>query len=163
METVLLGSWICFHMPRYSYFPGHFRLQPEDLNAAVLNYMASIMESGLSEIISVLVNNRPSSIRAPISVLLKKLAKCQTEHKSLKAKYHLRIALWLSEAVKSFTIKIPVVSKKIFWDYFLSFLFFIDSNENLVYIYICTYTYIQSHIYVYIYIHINIYISLNAL
>uniref|UniRef100_A0A4X2K5Z5 Hormonally up-regulated neu tumor-associated kinase n=1 Tax=Vombatus ursinus TaxID=29139 RepID=A0A4X2K5Z5_VOMUR len=60
------------------------RLHPEDLNSTVLNYMANTMEPGLSEIISVLINNKPSSIMASYSLLLKKLVKSQKENKSLK-------------------------------------------------------------------------------
>ncbi|XP_074166478.1 uncharacterized protein LOC141566186 [Sminthopsis crassicaudata] len=46
--------------------------------------MANTMEPGLSEIISVLINNKPSSIMASYSLLLKKLMRFQKEHKSLK-------------------------------------------------------------------------------
>ncbi|XP_007484342.2 serine/threonine-protein kinase MARK1-like [Monodelphis domestica] len=65
------------------------RLHPEDLNSTVLNYMASTMEPGLSEIISVLINNKPSSIMASYSLLLKKLIKSQKEHKGLKKNHML--------------------------------------------------------------------------
>ncbi|XP_072498834.1 hormonally up-regulated neu tumor-associated kinase homolog isoform X2 [Notamacropus eugenii] len=65
------------------------RLHPEDLNSTVLNYMANTMEPGLSEIISVLINNKPSSIMASYNLLLKKLVKSQKEHKSLKKNHML--------------------------------------------------------------------------
>ncbi|XP_038616814.1 hormonally up-regulated neu tumor-associated kinase [Tachyglossus aculeatus] len=60
------------------------RFHPEDLNPVVLNYMADTMELGRTEIISVLISNRPSSIMASYSLLLKKLAKHHKEQKSMK-------------------------------------------------------------------------------
>lgn len=99
-NLVHLGSWLYFHLFRKRFFPWHFRLHPEDLNAAVLNYTANTTEPGLSEIISVLVNKRPSSMMTSYNLLLKKLVKYQRENKSLKVKCHLRITLWPPEALK---------------------------------------------------------------
>ncbi|XP_039386756.1 hormonally up-regulated neu tumor-associated kinase homolog A-like [Mauremys reevesii] len=60
------------------------RLRPDELNPVVLNYMTETMELRLSEVINVLINNKPSSIMASYCLLLKKLAKYQKEHKTMK-------------------------------------------------------------------------------
>ncbi|NWX15007.1 HUNK kinase, partial [Aegotheles bennettii] len=44
-----------------------------ELNPVVLNYMTEMMEFSLSEVISILINNRPSSAMASYCLLLKKL------------------------------------------------------------------------------------------
>ncbi|NWI88682.1 HUNK kinase, partial [Pitta sordida] len=51
------------------------RLCPSELNPVVLNYMTEIMEFNLSEIISILINNRPSPVMASYCLMLKKLLK----------------------------------------------------------------------------------------
>ncbi|XP_074845230.1 uncharacterized protein LOC142010709 [Carettochelys insculpta] len=60
------------------------RLHPDELNPVVLNYMTETMEHRLSEVIHVLINNKPSSIMASYCLLLKKLVKYQKEHESMK-------------------------------------------------------------------------------
>ncbi|NWX82726.1 HUNK kinase, partial [Nothoprocta ornata] len=52
------------------------RLCPNELNPIVLNYMTEIMEFSLSEVIRILINNRPSSVMASYCLLLKKLLRC---------------------------------------------------------------------------------------
>ncbi|KFP41996.1 Hormonally up-regulated neu tumor-associated kinase, partial [Chlamydotis macqueenii] len=49
------------------------RLCPSELNPVVLNYMTEMMEFSLSEVISILINNRPSPAMASYCLLLKKL------------------------------------------------------------------------------------------
>ncbi|NWZ56266.1 HUNK kinase, partial [Haliaeetus albicilla] len=49
------------------------RLCPSELNPVVLNYMTEIMEFSLSEVINILINNRPSPAMASYCLLLKKL------------------------------------------------------------------------------------------
>ncbi|KAG6940282.1 hormonally upregulated Neu-associated kinase, partial [Chelydra serpentina] len=60
------------------------RLRPDELNPVVLNYMTETMELRLSEVINVLINNKPSSIMASYCLLLKKLDKYQKEHETMK-------------------------------------------------------------------------------
>ncbi|XP_029451351.1 hormonally up-regulated neu tumor-associated kinase homolog A-like [Rhinatrema bivittatum] len=60
------------------------RLRPDELNTIVLNYMTENLELGLSEVINVLINNRPSPVMASYCLLLKKLLKYQREHKTVK-------------------------------------------------------------------------------
>lgn len=60
------------------------RLRPDELNPVVLNYMTETMELTISEIINVLINNRPSSVMASYCLLLKKLLKYQKDTKFLK-------------------------------------------------------------------------------
>ncbi|KAM4694304.1 hormonally up-regulated neu tumor-associated kinase homolog A-like [Discoglossus pictus] len=62
------------------------RLRPDELNSTVLNYMTETMDLGISEIINILVNNRPSPIMASYCLLLKKLEKHHKEHKVIKTK-----------------------------------------------------------------------------
>ncbi|KFU97370.1 Hormonally up-regulated neu tumor-associated kinase, partial [Pterocles gutturalis] len=49
------------------------RLCPSELNPVILNYMTEMMEFGLSEVINILINNRPSPAMASYCLLLKKL------------------------------------------------------------------------------------------
>ncbi|KAM8809925.1 uncharacterized protein ACNFOS_001365 [Eudromia elegans] len=58
------------------------RLCPNELNPVVLNYMTESMEFSLSEVIQILINNRPSSVMASYCLLLKKLLRYQREHKT---------------------------------------------------------------------------------
>nr|XP_014434167.1 hormonally up-regulated neu tumor-associated kinase homolog A-like [Pelodiscus sinensis] len=60
------------------------RLCPDELNPVVLNYMTETMELRLSEVINVLINNKPSSIMASYCLLLKKLVKYQKENETMK-------------------------------------------------------------------------------
>ncbi|XP_035278917.1 hormonally up-regulated neu tumor-associated kinase [Anguilla anguilla] len=60
------------------------RLQPEELNSAVLNYMSESLGYGLSDAVHTLVNNRPSSIMATYCLLVKKLARNQKGLKAIK-------------------------------------------------------------------------------
>ncbi|XP_067416793.1 hormonally up-regulated neu tumor-associated kinase homolog A-like [Emydura macquarii macquarii] len=60
------------------------RLRPDELNPVVLNYMTETMELSLSEVINVLINNKPSSTMASYCLLLKKLVKYQKEHETMK-------------------------------------------------------------------------------
>ncbi|XP_053879680.1 hormonally up-regulated neu tumor-associated kinase homolog A-like [Malaclemys terrapin pileata] len=60
------------------------RLHPDELSPVVLNYMTETMELRLSEVINVLINNKPSSIMASYCLLLKKLAKYQKELETMK-------------------------------------------------------------------------------
>ncbi|NWQ64842.1 HUNK kinase, partial [Neopipo cinnamomea] len=53
--------------------PYENRLCPSDLNSVVLNYMTEFMEFSLSEVINILINNRPSPTMASYCLLLKKL------------------------------------------------------------------------------------------
>ncbi|MEE6476337.1 hypothetical protein FKM82_011044 [Ascaphus truei] len=62
------------------------RLRPDELNSIVLSYMTETMNLSLSEVINILVNNRPSPIMASYCLLLKKLVKHQKEHNTLKKK-----------------------------------------------------------------------------
>ncbi|KFR09347.1 Hormonally up-regulated neu tumor-associated kinase, partial [Nipponia nippon] len=49
------------------------RLCPSELNPVVLKYMTEMMEFSLSEVINILINNRPSPAMASYCLLLKKL------------------------------------------------------------------------------------------
>ncbi|XP_009989945.1 PREDICTED: hormonally up-regulated neu tumor-associated kinase-like, partial [Tauraco erythrolophus] len=57
------------------------RLCPSELNPVVLNYMTEMMEFSLSDVIDILINNRPSSAMASYCLLLKKLLRYQKDHK----------------------------------------------------------------------------------
>ncbi|KAM6432688.1 uncharacterized protein O9250_000087 [Rhynochetos jubatus] len=57
------------------------RLCPSELNPVVLNYMTEMMEFSLSEVISILVNNRPSPAMASYCLLLKKLLRYQKDRR----------------------------------------------------------------------------------
>ncbi|XP_052639705.1 hormonally up-regulated neu tumor-associated kinase homolog A-like [Harpia harpyja] len=57
------------------------RLCPSELNPVVLNYMTEIMEFSLSEVINILINNRPSPAMASYCLLLKKLLRYQKDCK----------------------------------------------------------------------------------
>ncbi|KAM6273234.1 serine/threonine-protein kinase MARK1-like [Spheniscus humboldti] len=57
------------------------RLCPSELNPVVLNYMTEMMEFSLSEVINILIHNRPM---ASYCLLLKKLLRYQKDHKSLQ-------------------------------------------------------------------------------
>ncbi|XP_018584830.1 hormonally up-regulated neu tumor-associated kinase [Scleropages formosus] len=60
------------------------RLEPDELNPTVLNYMTESLGYGLSDIMHTLINNRPSSIMATYCLLVKKLEKHQKGAKSSK-------------------------------------------------------------------------------
>ncbi|XP_061097566.1 hormonally up-regulated neu tumor-associated kinase homolog [Conger conger] len=60
------------------------RLQPDELNSTVLNYMSESLGYGPSEVVHTLVNNRPSSIMAAYFLLEKKLSRNQKAVKSVK-------------------------------------------------------------------------------
>ncbi|EMP42601.1 Hormonally up-regulated neu tumor-associated kinase [Chelonia mydas] len=60
------------------------RLRPDELNPVVLNYMTETMELRLSNVINVLINNKPSSIMASYCLLLKKLDKYHKAHETMK-------------------------------------------------------------------------------
>ncbi|KFP60212.1 Hormonally up-regulated neu tumor-associated kinase, partial [Cariama cristata] len=49
------------------------RLCPSELHPVVLNYITEMMEFSLSEVINILINNRPSPAMASYCLLLKKL------------------------------------------------------------------------------------------
>ncbi|GAB0186217.1 hormonally up-regulated neu tumor-associated kinase A-like [Grus japonensis] len=57
------------------------RLCPSELNPVVLNYMTEMMEFSLSEVINILINNRPSPAMASYCLLLKKLLRYQKDRK----------------------------------------------------------------------------------
>ncbi|XP_071597509.1 hormonally up-regulated neu tumor-associated kinase homolog A-like [Heliangelus exortis] len=57
------------------------RLCPNELNPVVLNYMTEMMEFSLSEVINILINNRPSSAMAAYCLLLRKLLRYQRDHR----------------------------------------------------------------------------------
>ncbi|XP_050171671.1 hormonally up-regulated neu tumor-associated kinase homolog A-like [Myiozetetes cayanensis] len=59
--------------------PNANRLCPSDLNSVVLNYMIEFMEFSLSEVINILINNRPSPAMASYCLLLKKLLRYQKD------------------------------------------------------------------------------------
>ncbi|XP_027755289.1 hormonally up-regulated neu tumor-associated kinase-like [Empidonax traillii] len=60
--------------------PYENKLCPSDLNSVVLNYMIKFMEFGLSEVINILINNRPSPAMASYCLFLKKLLRYQKDH-----------------------------------------------------------------------------------
>ncbi|KAL4661026.1 hormonally up-regulated neu tumor-associated kinase-like [Arapaima gigas] len=60
------------------------RLEPDELNSTVLNYMTESLGYGLSDIIHTLINNRPSSIMATYCLVVKKLERHQKEAKTSK-------------------------------------------------------------------------------
>ncbi|XP_077161370.1 uncharacterized protein LOC143821368 [Paroedura picta] len=60
------------------------RLSPDDLNPVVLSYMTETMEFNLSDVVNVLINNKPSSIMATYYLLLKKFIRYQKEHRTTK-------------------------------------------------------------------------------
>ncbi|XP_044277390.1 hormonally up-regulated neu tumor-associated kinase homolog A-like [Varanus komodoensis] len=62
------------------------RLHPDELNPVVLSYMKETMESKLSNVVSLLINNKPSSITATYYLLLKKLMRYQKEHRPVKVR-----------------------------------------------------------------------------
>ncbi|KAM6138216.1 hormonally up-regulated neu tumor-associated kinase homolog A-like [Phoenicopterus ruber ruber] len=57
------------------------RFCPGELNPVVLNYMTKTMEFSLSEVINILINNRPSPAMASYCLLLKKLLRYQKDRK----------------------------------------------------------------------------------
>ncbi|XP_075353270.1 serine/threonine-protein kinase MARK1-like [Mycteria americana] len=57
------------------------RLCPSELNPVVLNYMTEMMKFSLSEVINILINNRPSPAMASYCLLLKKLLRYQKDRK----------------------------------------------------------------------------------
>ncbi|KAM6279718.1 hormonally up-regulated neu tumor-associated kinase homolog [Porphyrio hochstetteri] len=57
------------------------RLCPSELNPVVLNYMTEVMQFSLSEVINILISNRPSPAMASYCLLLKKLLRYQKDHK----------------------------------------------------------------------------------
>uniref|UniRef100_A0A8C9V5B8 non-specific serine/threonine protein kinase n=1 Tax=Scleropages formosus TaxID=113540 RepID=A0A8C9V5B8_SCLFO len=65
------------------------RLEPDELNPTVLNYMTESLGYGLSDIMHTLINNRPSSIMATYCLLVKKLEKHQKGAKSSKHLAHI--------------------------------------------------------------------------
>ncbi|XP_017679525.1 PREDICTED: hormonally up-regulated neu tumor-associated kinase-like [Lepidothrix coronata] len=62
--------------------PYENRLCPSDLNSVILNYMTEFMEFSPSEVINILINNRPSSAMASYCLLLKKLLRYQKDLKN---------------------------------------------------------------------------------
>ncbi|MBN3300172.1 HUNK kinase, partial [Amia calva] len=60
------------------------RPRPDELNSTVLNYMTESLGYGLSDIISTLINNRPSAIMAAYCLLVKKLTRHQKGVKAMK-------------------------------------------------------------------------------
>ncbi|XP_053237372.1 hormonally up-regulated neu tumor-associated kinase homolog A-like isoform X4 [Podarcis raffonei] len=60
------------------------RLRPDELNPVVLSYMTETLELNLSDVVSVLINNKPSYIMATYYLLLKKLIRYQKEHGTMK-------------------------------------------------------------------------------
>ncbi|XP_032858531.2 hormonally up-regulated neu tumor-associated kinase homolog A-like [Tyto alba] len=54
---------------------------PHELNPVVLNYMTEMMEFSLSEVINILIKNRPSPAMASYCLLLKKLLRYQKDRK----------------------------------------------------------------------------------
>ncbi|XP_027500849.1 hormonally up-regulated neu tumor-associated kinase homolog A-like [Corapipo altera] len=62
--------------------PYENRLCPSDLNSVVLNYMTEFMEFSPSEVINILINNRPSPAMASYCLLLKKLLRYQKDLKN---------------------------------------------------------------------------------
>lgn len=63
-----------------------FRLRPEELNTAVLNYMTESLGYGLSDIIHTVISNKPSTIMACYHLLLKKLTRHQKVVRTMKVK-----------------------------------------------------------------------------
>ncbi|XP_069461116.1 hormonally up-regulated neu tumor-associated kinase homolog A-like isoform X2 [Ambystoma mexicanum] len=93
------------------------RLRPDELNSVVLNYMTESMELSISEVINVLINNRPSPIMASYCLLLKKLLKYHKENRSLKKKdpdewNSTTKALWLELEESSISPKVPPTQMK---------------------------------------------------
>ncbi|KAM6407388.1 hormonally up-regulated neu tumor-associated kinase homolog A-like [Pluvialis apricaria] len=60
------------------------RLRSSELNPVVLNYMTEMMEFSLSEVINILINNRPSPAMASYCLLLKKLLRYQKDRKRIQ-------------------------------------------------------------------------------
>nr|XP_028578737.1 hormonally up-regulated neu tumor-associated kinase homolog A-like isoform X3 [Podarcis muralis] len=60
------------------------RLCPDELNPVVLSYMTETLELNLSDVVNVLINNKPSYIMATYYLLLKKLIRYQKEHGTMK-------------------------------------------------------------------------------
>nr|XP_056712165.1 hormonally up-regulated neu tumor-associated kinase homolog A-like [Euleptes europaea] len=60
------------------------RLCPADLNPVVLSYMTETMEFSHSDVVNVLINNKPSSVMAVYYLLLKKFITYQKEHRTMK-------------------------------------------------------------------------------
>ncbi|XP_025031988.1 uncharacterized protein LOC112542719, partial [Python bivittatus] len=63
------------------------RLHPNELNPVVLSYMTETMEFNLSDVVTVLIKNKPSSIMATYYLLLKKLIRYQMAHKTEKKEH----------------------------------------------------------------------------
>ncbi|XP_070595210.1 uncharacterized protein [Erythrolamprus reginae] len=63
------------------------RLRPNELNPVVLSYMTEIMEFSLSDVVTVLIKNKPSSIMATYYLLLKKLIRYQREASTEKKEH----------------------------------------------------------------------------
>ncbi|XP_048364391.1 hormonally up-regulated neu tumor-associated kinase homolog A-like isoform X2 [Sphaerodactylus townsendi] len=60
------------------------RLCPDDLNPVVLSYMTETMEFNHSDVVNVLINNKPSSVMTVYYLLLKKLIRYQKEQWTMK-------------------------------------------------------------------------------
>nr|XP_006625962.1 PREDICTED: hormonally up-regulated neu tumor-associated kinase homolog A-like [Lepisosteus oculatus] len=60
------------------------RLRPDEMNSVVLNYMTESLDYALSDVISTMINNRPSAIMATYCLLVKKLARHQKGVKTIK-------------------------------------------------------------------------------
>ncbi|KAM3851042.1 uncharacterized protein M6D78_016780 [Vipera latastei] len=63
------------------------RPHPSELNPVVLSYMTEIMEFNLSDVVTVLIKNKPSSIMATYYLLLKKLIRYQREPRTEKKEH----------------------------------------------------------------------------
>uniref|UniRef100_W5NHE0 non-specific serine/threonine protein kinase n=1 Tax=Lepisosteus oculatus TaxID=7918 RepID=W5NHE0_LEPOC len=64
------------------------RLRPDEMNSVVLNYMTESLDYALSDVISTMINNRPSAIMATYCLLVKKLARHQKGVKTIKLQKH---------------------------------------------------------------------------
>uniref|UniRef100_A0A674BM43 Hormonally up-regulated neu tumor-associated kinase-like n=1 Tax=Salmo trutta TaxID=8032 RepID=A0A674BM43_SALTR len=60
------------------------RLRPEDLNQSVLSYMTESLGYGLSDVTTMLTNNRPSAILASYQLLLSKLTRGEKGARGIK-------------------------------------------------------------------------------
>ncbi|XP_036832386.1 hormonally up-regulated neu tumor-associated kinase-like [Oncorhynchus mykiss] len=64
------------------------RLRPEDLNQSVLSYMTESLGYSLSDVTTMLTNNRPSAILASYQLLLRKLTRGEKGARGIKVYTH---------------------------------------------------------------------------
>ncbi|XP_026582286.1 sucrose non-fermenting protein kinase 1-like [Pseudonaja textilis] len=85
VKEAMQDKWLDYNISKSpNAFIYRNRLRPNELNPVVLSYMTEIMEFKLSDVVTVLIKNKPSSIMATYYLLLKKLIRYQREPRTEK-------------------------------------------------------------------------------